>query len=363
MIIALMNFFLFARVDAVPIDTIVNSGLAQSQNVFSKSVDELGKHIPKYESGIEGKTASEFAAINDSHLKQKGQESIANTPVISDTMKKDPLPGYENLEAFKRAEPVWADPAANLQNLFKDCTEKANKQTNPYSKRNYTKLEADADEEIRTCEKPSQNIKCEKTLEVICSQGGEINCGYNAGGIEEGSIDTGISWEYSYPYLRIGSKTGTWHFHGYQGSCDKVVQRARFKVHDLANVKKFTLHKLSYDDHAMVRINGQVVHNTLGGDRLEITGRYYGSGRPGRADLIIASDKGSGPCWRLFPTAGMDHYDDVNKDIIAHLKEGWNEVEIELVYSWEGQVNAIFEAEQYCCSKFEDKWVKRCWAS
>ena len=351
------------NVAGASIDDVVNSSLAQSQNVFSKSVDELGTHIPKYESGIETKTASEFAAINDSDLKQKGQAAIANTPVISETIKKDFLPGYENSEIFEEAEKVWSDPAANLQNLFKDCTEKANEQKNPYTKRTYKKLEKDVEEEIQTCERPNSNIKCEKTLEVICSQGGEINCGYNAGGIEEGSIDTGISWEYSYPYLRLGSVTGSWHFHGSRGSCDKVIQKARFKVHDLANVKKFTLHKLSYDDHAMVRINGQVVHNTLGGDRLEITGRYHGSGRPGRADVIIASDKGSSPCWRLFPGNGQGHYDTINKDVIAHLQEGWNEVEIELVYSWEGQVNAIFEAEQYCCSKFEDKWVKRCWAS
>jgi len=35
----------------------------------------------------------------------------------------------------------------------------------------------------------------------------------------------------------------------------------------------------------------------------------------------------------------------------SYLREGWNEIEIELVYSWEGQVNVVFEAEQYCCKE------------
>ena len=84
---------------------------------------------------------------------------------------------------------------------------------------------------------------------------------------------------------------------------------------------------------------------------LDITNRRYNSDRPGRADLIISSGSNSGPCWRLYPDNGQNHYDYVGKDAGSYLREGWNEIEIELVYSWEGQVNVVFEAEQYCCKE------------
>ncbi|CAL7960256.1 hypothetical protein MIDIC_10044 [Alphaproteobacteria bacterium] len=202
---------------------------------------------------------------------------------------------------------------------------------------------------------------CNRSLKPsTCEQ--KSDCGFNAGGIVGGSVDTCIEWNYTYPYLRLGSQTGHWHFYGYKGSCDTVKLRARFQVKDVQNVKKFSLHTISYDDHAMVRINGSTVHNTLGGYKLEITNRRYGSNRPGRGDLLV--DGGSGiqmPCWRLYPTAGQNHFDMVNKDSKHYLRDGWNDVEIELVYSWEGQVNVVFEAEQYCCQKWsDDKWKSDC---
>jgi hypothetical protein len=219
------------------------------------------------------------------------------------------------------------------------------------------KVDAKHDYKCKVTREKREGV-CNKKLRAWCD-GGVRNCGYNAGGIEEGSVDTGIEWDYTYPYLRLGSKTGDWHFHGHEGSCDKTVQRARFKVKDINNVKKFILSRISYDDHAMVKINGVRVHNTLGGYYLEITNRWYNSDRPGRGDLVISSGSGSGPCWRLYPGNGQNHYDYVGKDVQSYLREGWNDVEVELVYSWEGQVNVVFEAEQYCCT-VKEEWDDEC---
>ena len=206
---------------------------------------------------------------------------------------------------------------------------------------------------------------CEKKLVAWCD-GGVRNCGYNAGGIEEGSVDTGISWDYSYPYLRLGNKTpsskeaDSWHFNcGSNSCCDKKKSSARLKIKDIKNVKNFKIHKISYDDHAQIKINGVVVHNTLGGSYLEITNKYWGSDRKGDNDRIIASGANSGPCWRLFTNEGYNHYDYVGKDIKHYLREGVNEIEIELVYSQLGQVNVEFEAEQYCCT-LKEKWEDEC---
>ena len=213
------------------------------------------------------------------------------------------------------------------------------------------------DDRLFQCDRILKNIDCAS----------KSDCGYNAGGIEEGSVDTGIDWDYTYPYLRLGSKTPEtsneedWHFRcGSHTCCDKRHRSARFIIRDLNDVKKFILHKISYDDYAQVKINGVTVHNTLGGSYLDITRRYWGSDRDGDNDRIISSGVGSGPCWRLYPGNGFDHYDYVGKDLRQYLKEGVNEIEIELVFAQLGQVNVVFEAEQYCCKEWSDKWESDC---
>ncbi len=219
----------------------------------------------------------------------------------------------------------------------------------------------------QTCEEDEDQLfYCNRSIkDVQCAS--KINCGYNAGGIEEGSVDTGIDWDYSYPYLRLGSKTPDssneedWHFRcGSRTCCDKRSRSARLRIKDLNNVKKFILHKISYDDYALVKINGVTVHNTLGGSYLDITRRYWGSDRDGDNDRIISSGVGSGPCWRLYPGNGFNHYDYVGKDVKHYLREGVNEIEIELVFAQLGQVNVVFEAEQYCCKEWSDEWETDC---
>ena len=206
---------------------------------------------------------------------------------------------------------------------------------------------------------------CNEYVKTRCDR--MVDCGFNTGGIVEGTVDTGIEWNYSYPYLRLGNKTPSskeadaWHFNcGSNSCCDKKKSSARLKIKDIKNVKNFKLHKISYDDHAQIKINGVVVHNTLGGSYLEITNRYWGSDRKGDNDRIIASGANSGPCWRLFTNEGYNHYDYVGKDIKHYLREGVNEIEIELVYSQLGQVNVEFEAEQYCCDSWNDKSEVKC---
>ena len=226
------------------------------------------------------------------------------------------------------------------------------------------KVDAKHDYKCRVTREKREGV-CNKKLRAWCD-GGVRNCGYNAGGIEEGSVDTGIEWDYTYPYLRLGSKTpadnnaDSWHFKcGSWTCCDKKHRSARLRIKDLSNVKKFILNKISYDDYALVKINGVTVHNALGGSYLEITRRYWGSDRDGDNDRIISSGSGSGPCWRLYPNNGFNHYDYIGKDVKHYLREGVNEIEIELVFAQLGQVNVVFEAEQYCCT-VKEEWDNEC---
>lgn len=50
----------------------------------------------------------------------------------------------------------------------------------------------------------------------------------------------------------------------------------------------------------------------------------------------------------------------MGKDVKHYLREGVNEIEIELVFAQLGQVNVVFEAEQYCCKEWSDEWETDC---
>ncbi len=219
---------------------------------------------------------------------------------------------------------------------------------------------------------------CIETIIRHCES--DMDCKEDKGGIVEGSVNAGIEWAYHYPYLRLGSKTGHWHFSCEGNCCNKVEMSAQFKIRALNKIKKFVLHKISYDDHAMIYLNGHMVYNTLGGSKLEITEKKDSSGyytkeggflgffqddvfhsRPGSTSLIVdGGGGGSKACWRLFPGHGIDHYEVIDKDLKPFLKQGVNEVTMVLVYAMRGQFNVFFETGQYCCSKWKDTSVVQC---
>ena len=67
-----------------------------------------------------------------------------------------------------------------------------------------------------------------------------------AGGIELGSVEAGTEWQYNYPNIRFGSRTGSWHFEcegdGFFGAlvcCKKVQLNASFKLRDINEIRTF----------------------------------------------------------------------------------------------------------------------------
>jgi len=342
--IMLIALFMSINVAGASIDDVVNSSLVQSQNVFSKSVDELGKHIPKYESGIESKTANEFASLNDADLKQKGQAAIANTPVISETMKKDPLPNYENLDAFKRSEKVWSDPVTNLQNLFKECTEKANEQKNPYTKRSYKKLEKDVEEEIQTCEKPNQNIKCEKTLELKCDA--TVDCDGN--GIIVSSIKANdINWSYQNSHLHLGTLADNY----WGGWCTIYDRQVEFQIKNKHLISELKLIQVSYDDYLWIKVNDNTVYiGPYGGTELQVVTTGW------RNRLVVSNGQGTYGCDGGANQGGM-----LDIDLRSYLKEGANTIWTRTIVGGAGEFYMQVKARQQCCSDVKEVWVKRCY--
>lgn len=304
------------------IETVVNSSLSHSKGVFSKSADELGQHIPKYEPGIESKTAREFASINDADLNQKGQDAIEKTPIISDVIKKNPLPNYENLKLFKRAESIYADPAAMLEKLLEDCSEKINTPDNQYTKSRIKKDSIKTIEEQKSCERPADNLFCEKTLKVEC----EVPQPCDLVGIKNVTGNISIDWNSETGILTASS--------GWKGrhSCHTYNYYINFEIEDKKRIKEFKLTNVTEDDHIQIKVNDTAVYTFPGG----------------------------GPC-----ELGAVRSQAPNVDLTSYLKDGQNQIQIVLTVGGYGLCTATFKvsAEKKCCDKFKDEWVMRCWVS
>ena len=358
-------------VSASSIESLTQDGLLKSQNMASS--EESGKNIPNYSKEKADIHANNIDQMDDAEMKSKSHQKMQSADsnsaegITRDAMNKKTLKGYEDTEIFKKAEIINADPIAAFERMTNEgCKEKENVQKQQYKK--VVKKEKVTDMEIyeEVCEEPVAKINCEKTLNVSCEAKEECE----AGGIVLGSMESGLEWEYNYPYMRFGSREGAWKFDcesriGTWNCCEKIVNTARFRLRDITEIKVFSLRKVAFDDHAMIKINGHMVYNSWDGHKLDITHNYgnaYSHGRKLSGEVTRMIDAGNGKGGVCFQWLGESHYKTMNIDLRPYLNEGWNEVEMTLIYADKGQFNIEIEARQQCCTKLTDKWEKRCWS-
>ena len=198
---------------------------------------------------------------------------------------------------------------------------------------------------------------CTRTLNPgVCIS--KSDCGEDRGGIILDSVESSGVWQYSYPNIRFGNKEGHWEYKsvdacGDNYSCRKVVIPARFRIKRVSEIKTFRLKKVAFDDHAMVKVNGQVLYNSLGGNRLDIYRQCGAWDQEVQAGWGIADI--------CMQNHGNNHYKRMDVDLKPYLREGVNEIEMTLIYSMLGQFNIEIEASQYCCNKWgSDKWESDC---
>ncbi len=352
-------------------EALARDGLAKSQNMASS--EESGNSIPGYSEEKADIYANDIDQMDDAEMKSKSNQKMTSATeespegITRDAMNKKTIEGYESQEIFTKAEKINDDPIAAFERMTNEgCKEKENDQKQQYKK--VTKKEKVTDTEIyeQTCEKPAGNINCEKTLNVSCAKTEECE----AGGIVLGSMDSGLEWEYNYPNMRFGSREGSWKFlcsnrKGYERCCEAIESKARFRLRDVKEIRAFNLRKVAFDDHAMIKVNGHMVYNSWGGYKLDITNRHVDKRHPNgnwlSGEYTLFIDAGNGKGGACFQWLGESHYKTMNIDLRPYLKEGWNEVEMVLIYAEKGQVNIEIEARQQCCTKLTDKWEKRCW--
>ncbi len=330
------------------IESFAKEGLLKSQNMASS--EESGNSIPNYSKEKADTHANNLDQMDDAEMKskshQKMQSADSNSPegITRDSMNKKPLSGYENSEIFKKAETINDDPIAAFERMTNEgCKEKENEQKQQYKK--VVKKEKVTDTEIyeEVCEKPAGDVVCEKTLSVSCER--LEDCGYDAGGMVQGSIDGNIFWRANYPNLYLGTINKVRD----RKRCHLMDKKINFTIKDKSAIKEFRVTNIQYSDWIRISVNGVQVHNDMGGD-----GPFWkeGSGQWTR----VHSGRESRTC------NTRDFYStNPNVDLVPYLRDGNNTIRVELLFGNSGRLYVQLKATQYCCREFNDKWSKRCW--
>jgi hypothetical protein len=337
-------------------ESFVQSGHAASANLAQD--DNATKSVPQYSSQSASQVGNNFAVIDDEALKKTANQKILSAHASQDTsaetiivqsFDRKEIDNFEKQDAFEKAEKILEDPISLLKQITEqDCHERLNTSQNHYTKHTLQEEKTDIDYEERVCEKPTDNVTCERTLDVKCDAMEECEMG----GIVKGSLDTGMEWDYTYPNLRLGT-VGTYYFYCGQ-ACRKETRFANFKVQNKDAISSFRIKKLFLNNLLMIKLNGTTVYNSLGGDRLEIANIN---------DSRSHIDAGLGKSGHCEINAGRQIADYVDIDLLPYLKEGENRIDMELVYSFYGHIHFEIEARQQCCTKLADKWETRCWQS
>jgi hypothetical protein len=326
----------------------VQEGISKSQNMASS--EQSGSNIPGYSREKADSHANDIDQMDDAEMKskshQKMQSADSNSPegITRDSMNKKPLSGYENSEIFKKAEIINDDPIAAFERMTNEgCKEKENEQRQQYRK--VVKKEKVTDSEIyeETCESAAGSIVCEKTLSVNCER--LEDCGYDAGGIEQGSIDGNVYWSANYPNITLGTIDKV---HA-RKRCTIMVKNINFNIKDKGAIKEFRIANIQYSDWIRISVNGEQVHNDMGGD-----GEFWKEGS-GQWTTVH-----SGSASRTCNTKSF-YETHPNVDLVPYLREGSNTIRVELAFGNSGRLYIKLIASQYCCRSFTDKWEKRCW--
>ena len=135
---------------------------------------------------------------------------------------------------------------------------------------------------------------------------------------------------------------------------------AKFKIQDLEKIKKFVLKKATFRQFVLVRLNGVQIYHSLGGDRL--TPGHYSFGRTGT--VFYGGSRGVDCCMECWLSnregTSVLTYANIEKDVKGLLVEGLNTIEMQVVYSFTGQIELAFAIGQEGCIKWQEQWQKQC---
>ena len=334
--------------------TWISPNLCASEidNLVSNAKDMLKDQssvitLPNYSEISKDRVTEELNKIDPAELESSGvnirNRDLNNPGSYAATLEEASSPSkvtgidYSNLEMFLRGDKIMNDPVSLFNSLnAESCREIMSDKERHFTKRELLAEKTEIVEEIRSCEVPTNQFKCTKSLKLTCIA--KDNCDF--GGIIKESVASDMKLDYSGGILTIGTIADNY----WDGFCKIYDRDTEFSIKNIRLLQEFKLVRTGFDDYIEIKINGTTVYiGPDGGSRLEvINGRVFDGHNYNSCELNINWDN------------------TMNIDLKPYLVEGRNKISIRVIVTGRGEGWLQIAAKQHCCSSWHEEWVKSC---
>ncbi|WHA04568.1 hypothetical protein N3Z17_04930 [Candidatus Bandiella numerosa] len=205
--------------------------------------------------------------------------------------------------------------------------------------------------ENKKCEEDEDKLfYCERSIKNMGECIEKMDCGYDAGGMVQGSIDGNIFWRANYPNLYLGTIDKVRD----SGRCHIIDKNINFIVKNKDIIKEFRVTNIQYSDWIRISVNGVQAYNSMGGDGPYWRERSWHGGYGEFTNLHSGSVVRTCNTKRFYNTSP-------NVDLVPYLRDGNNTIRIELAFGNSGRLYVELRATQYCCTRWgSDEWDGDC---
>jgi len=191
------------------------------------------------------------------------------------------------------------------------------------------------------CEQPQNSYDCAQSLKLTCKQAGECD----SGGIVKASVSSDMKFEYSYPYLTIGTIADNY----WGGRCDVYDRVTKFQVRNKEEIKEFKIVQVGFDDYLWIKVNGHTIY--VGPYNEGYVEPFFGN----RYGPRVNTNRGQYLCdlernWNF----------NVDINLLPYLKEGENEIWMRVIVAGAGEGWMKIIAKQHCCMSWQEQWSEQC---
>ena len=191
------------------------------------------------------------------------------------------------------------------------------------------------------CEQPQNSYDCAQSLKLTCKQAGECD----SGGIVKASVSSDMKFEYSYPYLTIGTIADNY----WGGRCDAYDRVTKFQVRNKEEIKEFKIVQVGFDDYLWIKVNGHTIY--VGPYNEGYVEPFFGN----RYGPRVNTNRGQYLCdleknWNF----------NVDINLLPYLKEGENEIWMRVIVAGAGEGWMRIIAKQHCCMSWQEQWSEQC---